>query len=169
MENEMKYVCHISGAILKKNKANPNLTRVNPILYYPKNSHHLSKTLPELKGIRNMDILSERKTSKVWMEYEVGKGRDRDNLDKRKKIIHVNQHFLIHNRRVGVLAGLKYKPMITIKVGGKAVYGDSVTILGLCDILYLEAPLACGAIVVVQTYADIVVRNPCTFKAISNY
>jgi len=119
-----------------------------------------------------LSILSDRASSKVWIEDDVPIsnqsslriGAKHANWDKRVKTIHVNQHHLLHNKKVGRMVGTKYKPLITVKIAGKAIYCDSVNVLGGAELVYLDSALSCGAEVVVITKADIVVSNPSCYE-----
>ena len=80
-------------------------------------------------------------------------------LDGTIKRIHVNQHHLMHNLKYGQ----NLKPLITMKVRGKAIYADTINILGKAKIVYSLKPLSCGANLWVETKSDVLVLNPTSF------
>ena len=63
-----------------------------------------------------------------------------------KAIVHVNQHHIKHNRKQSKSDNPKYKPVITVKYGGKTHYTNEIDIAGLVKIIYSRnKPLSCGA------------------------
>lgn len=76
-----------------------------------------------------------------------------------KKKIHVNQHNIRSNKVNGTQL-----PVITIKEGKKNTYCNEVEILGSCKIIYAgygcdtKPLLSCGARVIIETYADLIIK-----------
>ena len=110
-----------------------------------------------------LQLHSSRIDGQVWATEGVQLLPD-SNIDGRLKRIHVNQHNILHNTKVGTMVGTKLKPLITMKVGNKAVYCDSVIFLGAAWFVYNTRGLSCGAKVYIETKADIMVLNPDTFR-----
>lgn len=74
-----------------------------------------------------------------------------------KTYIHVNQHKIRSNKKHGT-----NEPVITVKQGKSNRYGHSVDILGPSRVVYggSGAPiLACGARVVIETEAEVVIHD----------
>tara|TARA_R100000329_G_scaffold65238_1_gene57745 strand:- start:306 stop:542 length:237 start_codon:yes stop_codon:yes gene_type:complete len=72
-----------------------------------------------------------------------------------KKYIHVNQHVIRANKKNN-----ENNPVITIKEGKKNTYCHEVEILGNSKITYSgneKTALSCGARVVIETQADLVI------------
>lgn len=73
------------------------------------------------------------------------------------KYIHVNQHKIRANLKHGT-----NEPVITVKEGKTNRYGHAVDILGPSRVVYggSEAPiLPCGARVVIETEAEVVIHE----------
>lgn len=79
---------------------------------------------------------------------------------RRKKVIHVNQHRIKHNRKTG-----EQLSVITVKDYKNGAYGHTATIQGpdgeeIARIVYRpDKPLSCGAHVWIETKADVVVED----------
>ena len=72
-----------------------------------------------------------------------------------RKYIHVNQHVIRANKKNN-----ENNPVITIKEGKKNTYCHKVEILGNSKITYSgneKTALSCGARVVIETQADLVI------------
>ena len=78
----------------------------------------------------------------------------------RKKVIHVNQHRIKHNRKTGETLSV-----ITVKDYKRNAYGHTASIrdkdgIEVARIVYgPEQPLSCGAHVWIETKADVVVED----------
>lgn len=76
---------------------------------------------------------------------------------KGKTYVHVNQHMIKRNKKDGTNL-----PVLTVKRGKMNVYGNGVEICGPSRVVYggNDKPLlACGARVVIETEADVVVYD----------
>lgn len=74
-----------------------------------------------------------------------------------KKYIHVNQHKIKANIKHGT-----NEPVITVKQGKSNCYGYAVDILGPSRVVYGRngmAILSCGARVVIETEAEVIVHE----------
>lgn len=72
-----------------------------------------------------------------------------------KTIIHVNQHVIKKNRATG-----SQDPPLTIKTYKETTLARDCIIHGPSTVIYRpEAPLACGAHVWIETYADVETRK----------
>lgn len=154
---------NILGANIKHNAQNPKAEQ-KPVIAI---NHEDSLDSCNEGGIYHAEfglvVASHRQHAKVWLEHEtIYSLKDASSLDNRMKIIHVNQHNLIHNLKLHKDAK-HHKQMITMKVGGKSVYCDKLTILGKSEIVYNKSGLSCGAKVYVVTFADVVALNPQPF------
>jgi hypothetical protein len=70
-----------------------------------------------------------------------------------KTIIHVNQHVIRSNRKLGTK-----DPVLTVKTYKSNTYAHEVEILGPSKVVYSEdKPLSCGAHVWIETQAQVVV------------
>jgi hypothetical protein len=70
-----------------------------------------------------------------------------------KTIIHVNQHVIRSNRKLGAK-----DPVLTVKTYKSNTYAHEVEILGPSKVVYSEdKPLSCGAHVWIETQAQVVV------------
>ena len=79
-----------------------------------------------------------------------------------KRIIHINKNIIQYNSKHGVDL-----PVCRVEEGKKIIYGRSVEILGPSKMVYdPENPLRCGAKLWIETEAEIVIENPCTFADI---
>lgn len=85
-----------------------------------------------------------------------------------KAIVHVNQHHIKYNRKQDPRNTPTYKPVLTIKMGGKTYYADEVKFTGDSKIIYSrDCPLSCGAEVYLQCDSkDLKLINPVTYKEI---
>lgn len=71
------------------------------------------------------------------------------------KRIHVNQHNIKWNNKNSVE---DYKPIMTIKYGGKTYIGNDVVISGESKVVYSpEKPLSCGAHVWIETHSEVTI------------
>ena len=78
-----------------------------------------------------------------------------------KSYIHVNRQFIAMNAKDG-----GNRPVYTIKHtrNGKPRYARSVDIKGPCTLVADEDQLKCGARVWIETDADIVLHDECSFQ-----
>ena len=81
-----------------------------------------------------------------------------------KKIIHVNKHHIAMNAKDG-----GKRPVCTIKIGGKTLYGRNVQIHGPSEVCAEKGQLSCGARVWIETYSDITIDDEMTFKEAHMY
>jgi hypothetical protein len=87
---------------------------------------------------------------------------------RRKKVIHVNQHRIKHNRKTG-----EKLSVITVKDYKQNAYGHTASIKGpdgeeLARVVYRpDQPLSCGAHVWIETRADVVVEDTTEGKEIT--
>lgn len=69
------------------------------------------------------------------------------------KRIHVNQHVIKRNRVTGETA-----PVVTVKMSKGNLYGHEVEIKGSSRVIYSpEKPMACGAVVWIETKSSVIV------------
>ena len=68
-----------------------------------------------------------------------------------KTIIHVNQHKIKANRKLGNSTD----PVITVKTYKSNIYCHEVVVHGPCRVIYCDKPLACGAHVWIETEAEV--------------
>ena len=79
-----------------------------------------------------------------------------------KKIIHINKNIIQYNGKHGTDL-----PVCRVQVGKKITYGRTVDILGPSKMIYNnDKPLSCGAKLWIETDADIVIKDECTFADI---
>ncbi len=72
-----------------------------------------------------------------------------------KKVIHINQHVIKHNRKHGT-----NKPAITVKTYKSNDYCHEVEVDGPCKVVYSpNKPLGCGAHVWISTKASVRLYN----------
>ena len=70
--------------------------------------------------------------------------------------IHVNQHKLRANRSLE--EGEEMEPVVTVKRGGRSIYGYEVDCPDGCQVVYRpEKPLSCGAVLWVETRGRVLV------------
>ena len=72
-----------------------------------------------------------------------------------KKYIHVNQHVIRANKKNN-----ENNPVITVKEGKNNIYCHEVEILGKSKVSYSgneKTALSCGARVVIETWADLII------------
>jgi hypothetical protein len=156
----MKTIIRVLPEAIRRNHKNDENDFVLEITH-PNGSVTYSQDYTSAYGLT---ITSNRFTSQVWLEdFDLDYTPEFSNHDVRVKRIHVNQHSLVSNLKVGKIASLKLKPLITMKVGHRAVYSDSVKVLGIARIVYDKKGLSCGAKVYVETVADTLVLNPSIF------
>lgn len=75
-----------------------------------------------------------------------------------KKVIHINQHHIKHNRK-----NKKKLPVVTVKTYKSNTYANSVEVLGACRVIYSpEKPLECGATVWIETQGKVVLDGRTT-------
>jgi len=71
-----------------------------------------------------------------------------------KKKIHVNQHIIKRNRKLG-----ENEPVLTCKTYKQNNYAHEIEIKGPCRIIYRpDKPLSCGAHVWIETAAEVELR-----------
>jgi hypothetical protein len=69
-----------------------------------------------------------------------------------RTIIHVNQHVIRRNAKLGTA-----DPVLTVKRGRTNVYATSVEVQGPCRVVYSPGrPLSCGARVWIETESPVV-------------
>jgi len=72
-----------------------------------------------------------------------------------KTIIHVNQHVIKRNRKLG-----ETNPVLTVKTYNSNTYANEVEIQGPSRIVYSpDKPLSCGARVWIETHAPVVLGS----------
>jgi len=72
-----------------------------------------------------------------------------------KTIIHVNQHVIKRNRKLG-----ETNPVLTVKTYNSNTYANEVEIQGPSRIVYSpDKPLSCGARVWIKTHAPVVLGS----------
>lgn len=68
-----------------------------------------------------------------------------------KTIVHVNQHVIKANRKMG-----KVDPVLTVKTYKSNDYAREVEITGPCKVVYSpDKPLSCGAHVWIETQSEV--------------
>lgn len=81
-----------------------------------------------------------------------------------KRIIHVNKNIIQYNAKHGVNL-----PVCRVQEGKIISYGRTVEILGPSKMVYdPENPLRCGAKLWIETDADIIIEDKCTFADIQD-
>lgn len=81
-----------------------------------------------------------------------------------KKIIHVNQQIIQHNRKYNTSL-----PPITMKENGLARYAQEIEILGSSKIIHSpHEPLSCGARMWIETESDVELIGESSWKELSD-
>ena len=81
-----------------------------------------------------------------------------------KTIIHVNQHKVKRNKRMGAL---DHEPVLTVKTYKSNTYAHTATISGPSRVVYRpEKPLSCGAVCWIETESEVQIISPGTGRRI---
>lgn len=72
-----------------------------------------------------------------------------------KTIIHVNQHVIRQNARLGAR-----DPVLTVKTYKSNTYAHEVEVTGASKIVYSpDKPLSCGAKVWIETESEVIIKS----------